>query len=159
MVGEVTRQADKTRQVTDAMQQKFEAIKAKVATAKTRPRVYWELDATDPAKPYSVGPGNFVSDLIAMAGGTNIFENVSAPFPQISSEQVVAADPEVIILSDAAYGITVDSVAKRPGWQALAAVTHQRVAPIDDNLVSRPGPRIVEGLEAVAKIIHPELFT
>jgi len=159
LVGEVTRQADKARQVTDAMQQKLEAIKAKVATAKTRPRVYWELDATDPAKPYSVGPGNFVSDLIAMAGGTNIFENVSAPFPQVSSEQVVAADPEVIILSDAAYGITVDSVAKRPGWQALAAVKQQRVAPIDDNLVSRPGPRIVEGLEAVAKIIHPELFT
>jgi iron complex transport system substrate-binding protein len=158
MVGKVTGQADKASQVTDAMQQKIEGIKAKLATVKTKPRVYWELDATDPAKPYSVGPGNFVNDLITMAGGTNIFEKVDSPFPQISSEQVVAADPEVIILSDAAYGITVDSVAKRPGWQALAAVKQQRVAPIDDNLVSRPGPRIADGLEATAKIIHPELF-
>ena len=72
--------------------------------------------------------------------------------------KLMAANPDVIILSDAAYGITVESVLKRPGWQAIAAVKQQRVAPIDDNLVSRPGPRIVDGLEAAAKIIHPELF-
>jgi iron complex transport system substrate-binding protein len=140
------------------MQAQFDAIKAKVAAATTKPRVFWELDATDPAKPYSVGPGNFVHDLINLAGGTNIFAQAESPFPQVSAEQVVAADPEVIILSDAAYGITIESVGQRPGWQAITAVKQQRVEPIDDNLVSRPGPRIVEGLEATAKIIHPELF-
>lgn len=158
LVGTVTGQGDKAHQLTDGMRQKLAQIKARVALANSRPRVYWELDGTDPAKPYSVGPGNFVDDLIALAGGANIFEQASSPFPQVSSEQIVAADPEVIILADAAYGVTMDSVAKRPGWQALAAVKQQHIAPIDDNLVSRPGPRIVDGLEAVAKIIHPELF-
>jgi iron complex transport system substrate-binding protein len=158
MVGQITGQTDEASQLTGAMKQKYEAIKAKVATATSRPRVYWELDGTDPAKPYSVGPGSFVGDLVGLAGGANIFEQASSPFPQVSAEQVVAANPEVIILADAAYGVTVASVMQRPGWQAIAAVKQQRVAPIDDNLISRPGPRIVEGLEAAAKIIHPELF-
>jgi iron complex transport system substrate-binding protein len=158
LVGQATAQVEPAAKVTTAMHDQLEALKAKLAAAKTKPLVYWELDATDPAKPYSVGPGNFVGDMIALAGGTNVFEKAGSPFPQVSAEQVVAANPDVIILSDAAYGITVDSVLKRPGWQVISAVKQRRVAPIDDNLVSRPGPRVVEGLEATAKIIHPELF-
>jgi len=158
LVGRATGHVDQAAQVTTAMHDQLAALKAKLAAAKEKPLVYWELDATDPAKPYSVGPGNFVGDMIALAGGRNVFEKAESPFPQVSAEQVVAANPDVIILSDAAYGITVDSVLKRPGWQVIAAVKQQRVAPIDDNLVSRPGPRIVEGLEATARIIHPELF-
>jgi len=158
LVGRATGHVDQAAQVTTAMHDQLAALKAQLAAAKEKPLVYWELDATDPAKPYSVGPGNFVGDMIALAGGRNVFEKAESPFPQVSAEQVVAANPDVIILSDAAYGITVDSVLKRPGWQVIAAVKQQRVAPIDDNLVSRPGPRIVEGLEATARIIHPELF-
>ncbi len=158
LVGQATSQAQPAAQVTTAMHDQLAALKAKLAGAKEKPLVYWELDATDPAKPYSVGPGNFVGDMLALAGGTNVFEKAGSPFPQVSAEQVVAANPAVIILSDAAYGITVESVLKRPGWQVIDAVKQQRVAPIDDNLVSRPGPRIVEGLAATARIIHPELF-
>ncbi|HJZ45848.1 MAG TPA: cobalamin-binding protein [Roseiflexaceae bacterium] len=158
LAGQATGQVDQAAKLTSAMKDKLETLKAKLAAAKEKPLVYWELDATDPTKPYSVGPGNFVGDLIALAGGKNAFDKVDSPYPQVSAEQVVAANPDVIILSDAAYGITVESVLKRPGWQAIAAVKQRRVEPIDDNLVSRPGPRIVEGLEAAAKIIHPELF-
>lgn len=158
LAGKVTGEADQAQRLADAMRQKLAALKSKLAIASTRPRVYWELDATDPSKPYSVGKGNFVGDLIAMAGGVNVFEQVESPFPQVSGEQVVAADPEVIILPDAAYGISVDSVLARPGWRSIAAVKQRRVEPIDDNMVSRPGPRIVDGLEATARIIHPELF-
>jgi iron complex transport system substrate-binding protein len=158
LVGQATGQAEQAKQLTTTMQDQLAALKATLATAKSKPLVYWELDATDPAKPYSVGPGNFVGDMLALAGGANVFAQAESPFPQVSAEQVVAANPDVIILSDAAYGITVESVLKRPGWQVIAAVKQQRVAPIDDNLVSRPGPRLVAGLEATAKIIHPELF-
>jgi iron complex transport system substrate-binding protein len=158
LAGQAAGRADQAAQITAAMKTRLETIKAMVATSTDKPLVYWELDATDPAKPYSVGPGNFVGDMIALAGGRNAFEKADSPYPQVSSEQVVAANPDVIILSDAAYGITVESVLARPGWQAIAAVKQRRVEPIDDNLVSRPGPRIVEGLEATAKIIHPGLF-
>ena len=158
LVGKATGQVEQAAQLTTTLQNQLAGLKAKLTAAKEKPLVYWELDATDPAKPYSVGPGNFVGDMIALAGGVNVFAQAESPFPQVSAEQVVAANPDVIILSDAAYGITIESVLKRPGWQIIAAVKQQRVAPIDDNLVSRPGPRIVEGLEASARIIHPELF-
>jgi len=158
LAGRITGQTDQAARVTGAMQTRLDALKATLATAKSKPRVYWELDGTDPSKPFSVGPGNFVNDLIALAGGSNIFQTASSAFPQVSAEQIVSANPEVIILSDAAYGISAESVGQRPGWQSIAAVKQQRVAPIDDNLVSRPGPRIVDGLAATAKIIHPELF-
>jgi len=158
LAGKITGHADQAAQLVGALKQKLDAIKAKVATAKTQPLVYWEIDATDPTKPFSVGPGNFVSDLITLAGGKNIFADIGSPFPQVSAEQVVAAKPAVIILSDAAYGVTADTVTQRPGWQAIPAVEQRRIEPIDDNLVSRPGPRIVDGLEATVKIIHPELY-
>ena len=158
LVGQMTGRVDKAKSVTDAMKQKIDAIKTKAATAKMKPRVYWELDATDPTKPYSVGPGNFVNDIITAAGGTNIFGKVNNPFPQVTSESIVAANPEIIIMSDAAYGVTVDSLMKRNGWQVILAVKNKTVHPIDDNLVSRPTARVADGLEAAAKLIHPELF-
>jgi iron complex transport system substrate-binding protein len=140
------------------MRQKLDALKGKLTTAKTKPRVDWELDATDPTKPFAVGPGNFVNDIITLAGGTNVFASATKPYTQVSAEQIIAAKPDIIIMSDAAYGITVDSLMKRKGWSVIAAVKNKNVHPIDDNLVSRPGPRIAEGLEAAARLIHPELF-
>ena len=79
-------------------------------------------------------------------------------YPQVSLEQIVLADPAVILLGDALYGTTPEIVAGRPGWSEIDAVTNNRVLPFDDNLVSRPGPRLVDGLEALAQAIHPELY-
>lgn len=158
LLGKATGTDAKAKAVTDAMKQRIDAVKAKIANAKTKPRVYWELDATDPAKPYTPGPGSFINDMITLAGGVNVAANAKATWAQISLEEVVAANPEIIILGDAAYGITVESVKARKGWSAISAVKNDKVMTIDDNLVSRPGPRVVEGLEAVAKLLHPELF-
>jgi cobalamin transport system substrate-binding protein len=158
LAGQITGTMAQAKELTDSMKQRVDAVKAKVAPAKTKPRVYWELDATDPTKPYTVGPGSFVDGIITLAGGVNIFADANSPYPQVSAEQVVAANPEVIILPDAAYGISVDSVLARPGWQDVDAVKNKHVYPIDDSIVSRPGPRVVDGIEATAKLIHPELF-
>ena len=158
LLGGVTGRGEQAKKLTDSMKQKLDSIKVKVAGTTTKPRVYWELDATDATKPYTVGPGNFINDIIALAGGVNVFADAKSPFAQVSVEQIIKANPEVIILSDAAYGVTVDSVVKRAGWSTLSAVKNNQVFPIDDNLVSRPGPRLVEGLEAAARLIHPEAF-
>lgn len=158
LAGQITGHAGEAKQVTDSMQQRVDAVKAKVAAATTKPKVYWELDATDPTKPYTVGPGTFVNDIITLAGGVNVFANASSAYPQVSAEQVIAANPQVIILPDSSYGISVDSVLARPGWQSIDAVKTKHVYPIDDSPVSRPGPRVVDGIEAAAKLIHPELF-
>jgi iron complex transport system substrate-binding protein len=158
LVGKATGTEARASQVTDAMGQKLKALKSKIANAKSRPRVYWELDATDPSKPFTPGPGSFIDDLITLAGGTNVAANTKSTWAQVNSEQVVASNPQVIIMSDVAYGISVESLKMRGGWAAIQAVKDDHVFPIDDSLVSRPGPRIVDGLEAAARLIHPEVF-
>lgn len=164
LVGKATGTEAKAKSVADALKQKVDAVKAKIANAQTKPRVYWELDATDPAKPYAPGPGSFISDIIPLAGGVSVTANAKSPYAQINAEEIIAANPDVIILSDSCtfYAnpgcVAVNSVKTRPGWLVINAVKNDKVLPIDDNLVSRPGPRITDGLEAAAKLIHPELF-
>lgn len=158
MVAKATKTDDKATSINGAIRSKVDSVKAKIANAKTKPRVYWELDATDPTKPYTAGPGSFLNDIITLAGGVNAAANAKSPYAQINSEEVIAANPDVIILSDFAYGTTVESVLARKGWSAINAVKNAQVYPIDDNLVSRPGPRLADGVEAAAKLIHPEVF-
>jgi iron complex transport system substrate-binding protein len=97
--------------------------------------------------------------LINLAGGQNLGAVLSGEWAQISQEELIVQNPDVILLGDALYGgITAESVAARPGWDGIAAVQNQRVEPFNDDLVSRPGPRMIEGLETLAKMLHPELF-
>ena len=91
------------------------------------------------------------------AGGYNIAGDIDG-YPQLGLEQVVAADPAFIILGDARYGVTPESIAERPGWENLSAVTNGNVVPFNDDLISRPGPRLVDALEELAKLMRPELF-
>ena len=157
IVAQLTGHEADAAQLIDDLKARVAAVDAKIATATEKPAVFYELDATDPAKPYTVGKGTFITLLIERAGGQNIAGDLDS-YPQLSLEQVVADDPDFIILGDSAYGITPESVASRPGWAGLSAVTNNQVFPFDDNLVSRPGPRLVDGLEALAKLLHPELF-
>jgi iron complex transport system substrate-binding protein len=143
--------------LTDSLKARVAAVDEKVMPLSSRPSVFYELDGTDPAKPYTAGGGTFITLLIDRAGGSNIAADIEG-YPQLSLEQVVAADPAFIILGDSAYGVTSESIAARPGWENLSAVKNDQIFPFDDNLVSRPGPRLVDGLEALAKLLRPELF-
>ena len=157
VVGALLGASSEAATLTAQIQTDWDALAAKVATVSTKPRVFWELDATDPSKPYTIGAGSFVNDLLVAAGAVNVFADVQNPYPQVSVEQVVAAAPDIIILADSLYGVTPDMVANRAGWDAIPAVKNNGVFAIDDNLVSRPGPRIVAGLQAVIAIVHPEV--
>jgi iron complex transport system substrate-binding protein len=132
--------------------------KAKMNADNEKPLVYYELDATDPSAPFTAGAGTFVDALITLAGGQNVGSSLDSPWAQISAEKLIELNPVIILLGDAAYGTTPESVAARPGWKTIDAVKNSNIYPLDDNLVSRPGPRLVDGLEALAKIIHPELY-
>jgi iron complex transport system substrate-binding protein len=76
----------------------------------------------------------------------------------MSLEALLVQDPAIILLGDAAYGVTPESLATRAGWDKLAAVQNNKIYTVDDNLISRPGPRLVDGLETLAKLLHPEVF-
>jgi cobalamin transport system substrate-binding protein len=141
-----------------ALRLRVEAVTAQMEQAEQKPLVYYELDATDPNAPYTSGPGTFVDLLIRSAGGVNFGAELSGEWVQVSVEELLSRQPDVLVLGDFTYGgVTAEQVRLRSGWDALTALQQNRVYTFDDNLVSRPGPRLVDGLEAMAKLLHPEL--
>jgi iron complex transport system substrate-binding protein len=136
-----------------AMKAEIDAITSAIASAgATPPRVFYELDATKEI--YGPADDSFVAEMIALAGGDPITTGSRTVF-SIPLETLVAADPEVIVLGDAAYGVTAEQVVARPGWGGMAAVTDGAIRPVDDVVVTRPGPRLVGGLRALARAIDP----
>jgi iron complex transport system substrate-binding protein len=140
------------------LKDRVEAVETTAATATEKPVVFYEVDATEPNKPWTAGTGTFIDTLITGAGGTNAGGG-TADYFQMSIEELVVQNPDVIVLGSATYGgQTPELVAARPGWETITAVQNNTIYTFDDNLISRPGPRIVDGLEQLAKLIHPELF-
>lgn len=144
--------------LVESLKARVQAVQTKIAPLSYAPLVFYELDGSDQAKPWTPGPNTFVSKLIGMAGGVNAGDVLGSDWAQISQEELIQQNPAVILLGDAAYGVTAEQVAQRPGWDAIQAVKDGNVLPFDDNLVSRPGPRMVDGLEMLAKLIHPGVF-
>ncbi|MFT3890081.1 MAG: cobalamin-binding protein [Anaerolineales bacterium] len=158
LVGQLTGHVEDANSLVESLKARVAAVDEKIAPLSSRVPVFYEIDASDPAKPYTYGPGSFGDLLISRAGGENIGSSLTDPYPQMSLEQVVAANPYAIILGDSMWGTTPDAVKSRPGWEGIDAVQNDRIYPFDDNLVSRPGPRLVDGLEQLAKLLRPELF-
>lgn len=157
LVAQLTGHAQEAAALIESLKARVAAVDEKIAPLSSRFSVFYELDGTDPSKPYTAGKGTFITQLIDRAGGFNIAAELDG-YPQLSLEQVVAADPAFIILGDARYGVTPESIAQRPGWENLSAVKNGQVLPFNDDLVSRPGPRLVDALEELAKLMRPDLF-
>jgi len=158
LVGKATGAEKEAEALVSEMRGRIAAVTEKASEVKERPSVFCEIDATDPSKPWASGPGSFMDAMIRLSGGTNVAADAESPWPQLSAEEIIAKDPDIIILADSKFGVTPESVRERPGWEVITAVKEGAIFDIDDDLISRPGPRIVDGLEAVARIIHPELF-
>ena len=118
------------------------------------PRVFYETGTSDVAV-YGIADKSVYQELIKLAGGDPITTGSDSNWEQ-STEALVAADPQIILLGDGAYGMTADAVAARPGWKALTAVKDGAITPVDDIVVTRPGPRLVDGLLVLAKALHPD---
>jgi iron complex transport system substrate-binding protein len=156
-VGSLSGQDGNAKTLVKTLMSRVAAVEKKAAAVKERPKVFYELDSTDPSAPYTVGPGSFPDTLINLAGGTNAASGLGTAWGQLSIEELLVQDPDVILLGDAAYGVTVESVAERSGWEALKAVQNGTIYPFDDDLMSRPGPRLVDGLESLFALLHPDL--
>jgi len=156
-VGQLTGHEAEASTLVDSLKERVTAVESKVAAGSTRPRVFYELDGSDPAKPWTSGAGTFIDLLITMAGGVNVAADLEGGWGQISQEALLVADPEFILLGDAAYGTTADQVTARAGWESMTAVKNGQILPFNDDTVSRPGPRLVDALEELVKLLHPEL--
>lgn len=157
-IGQLAGHAPEASALCRTLQNRVHSVEIKLKNIDTHPSVFYEIDATDSAKPWTTGPGTFMDVLIRKAGGTNAAAELTSPWAQISQEQLILTNPEIIILGDTAYGVSVESIAERPGWDVIRAVENQRVYPFDDDLSSRPGPRLIDALEQLAALIHPECY-
>ncbi|HHV55948.1 MAG TPA: cobalamin-binding protein [Firmicutes bacterium] len=152
-LGRLTGREAEARQLVAGLEQRIAAVREKTAKlpASRRPRVFVEI-WNDPLM--TAGPGSFIDELIGLAGGQNIAAGTGQAWPQVNPEWVVAQNPEVLILTLR----NRQEVVKRPGWSALAAVRQDRVYEVVPDPLVRTGPRLVDGLEQLARLLHPELF-
>ena len=152
LTGEVAGRSAQASAMVDRIRAEFESVRAAVAGLPT-PRVFYELDATGAI--YGPADKSFLAEMIRLAGGTPITTG-SADKYDISVERLIEQDPEVILMADAPFGVTAEQVAARPGWKVMTAVKNGQIRPIDDQTVTRPGPRLFLGLALLARTIHPE---
>jgi len=142
------------------LQERIAAVDLRLTTIKSRPRVMWGY-WSDPV--YTAGPGTMIGDLISRAGGVNVGDAASGTWPQVGLETILVWAPEIIITTYNPVG--VDSLAaevtrlrRTDGWQRVPAVLEGRLYFIEPDLLLRPGPRLVDAYEQVARLIHPSLF-
>jgi iron complex transport system substrate-binding protein len=166
LVGRATGAVKQAATVVATMQSEVNSVKKAVSRARTHPRVYYEIDATNPTQPYTVGPGTFIDEAIHIAGGRNIADGVTSCsgttcYPQLSLEAIVQKNPQIILYSvyERLYSnVTVDSVKSRSGWESISAVRSSKIYEFNDDVISRAGPRTAVGIRVLARLIHPEVF-
>ncbi len=154
LLGEATGHATDAARLIADMQAEVEEIRSEIGDVADAPTVFHEIDNTY----FTAGPGSFIADLYDILGAENIADATGQAFPQMSAEAIIEADPEVIILADEDAGESPDTVRARPGWDNISAVQNGRVHIVDPDIVSRPGPRLVEALRTLAAYLYPELF-
>ena len=157
-VGTLTGKTDQATTLIQSLVVRVEAVIAKLPAVTTHYNVYYELDATNPAMPYTARPGSYINTLLEKAGDHSVGASLGAPYAALPAQEVIAQNPGFILLGDTDYGVTVASVSARPGWSATDAVKNGRVFAFDDDTVSRPTARIVDAIENLAKLFHPDVF-
>jgi len=160
LIGEITGKSKAAARLVDDLSRRIQGITAKTAglTTEQRPRVLYAV-WYDPI--WTMGSDTFIDDLIWKAGGANIFSNDFEKSHVVSLEAIIVKNPQVIIASG--MGTTGDliynNIIKETRLMGVDAMSNSHVYKISDaNLIERPGPRVVDGLEEVARLIHPEIF-
>ena len=153
LLGSVTAREDEAAALVAEMQRRVAAAVERVVGL-TGPRVFYELTSDL----YTAAPESFPGALLAILGAQNIAAGSLSQYPQLTTEAVILADPEVVLLTDAEFGESAESVAARPGWSAVSAVVNGRIHPLDPDLVNRPGPRLAAGIEEMARLLYPDAF-
>ena len=156
VIGQLINREAEAGELSASVMAEAEGIAGLVANAE-QPTVFYELDSTL----YSVSPSSFVGEILARAGANNIVPDDLGDFPQLDPEFIVEANPDIIILADAPYGETVDSLTARPGWSALGAVESGKVYELsqeDIDAINRPGPRVGQAVRILAQLLHPDLI-
>ncbi|HEV8574500.1 MAG TPA: ABC transporter substrate-binding protein [Dehalococcoidia bacterium] len=152
LLGRIAARSEKAEEVAAEMQTRIDSVKKGLEESNGGPRVFHELDPSY----FTASPDTFIGDLYTELRAQNIAEGASEEYPQLSAEEIVKRDPEVIVFVDEVAGVNADAIAARPGWNQISAVKDGRICPVDSEILSVPGPRIVEGMEAIARCLYPD---
>jgi iron complex transport system substrate-binding protein len=160
-IGKLTGKVDQAKVLESALRERIADVTESVGKIPSgqRPKVLWgQLKAPM----YTAGPGSFIHDLITMAGGRNIASDTGIAWPQLGLETIVTRNPDIIIVSGQkpdAIEKDIDRLQQVAGWNSIDAIKNRRVYEISLDLLGRPGPRLVTGLESLAHLLHPGLFS
>jgi len=160
LVGKCTGKEDEASQLVTEIRDRISAITSETVnlTEAQRPRVFY-VQWHDPLK--TAGSGNRIHELIELAGGTNIAQDLSGISVTISLEAVIGANPEVIVAGvgmAAGEDSPLQLALTEPRLKGVDARINKQVYGMDNDLINRAGPRIADALELLAKMIHPEIF-
>lgn len=155
--GQITDHQTEAKKVTDQMKKELQQVTDAVKSVPNdqKKKVYIEFSPG-----YTVGKGEFMDEMISLAGGVNVAGDLTG-WQQINEENIIKANPDVILYAksvvDENNKTLADIIKSRSGWNAIKAIKDNRIVGLDDNLLSRPGPRVTQGLIEVAKAIYPDL--
>ena len=153
-IGNLTLRKNEAQAMADNIAERISAVVNMIPEKEHYPRVFYEID---PGL-FTVGPNSFIGNILDMLSVNNVALDTRNPYPQLSLEAIVEADPEIILLGDSKEfllnGITTEQVRARPGWGNITAVRNWEIHPFDDSLLSRPGPRLADGVEQLAELLY-----
>lgn len=144
--------------VSKDIRSRINTVSANLATLKEEEKLKVFYEVWD-APLMTAGPLSFTGQMMSLGGAVNIFSDAQGDYPQVSSEELLSRNPQVIISSDT-HGdkLSLEAMKEREGWQEIDAFKNGRVILLDGNIVSRPGPRIIDAIEMIASALYPELF-
>ena len=154
-IGSILNAGDKAETLLTTLHNRIQRVKSLIAPDTYRPGVFFQIGISPIV---SVGSETFLHELIVLAGGKNLADG-KTPYPRFSTEQVLALAPEIFIVTSMARQAVFEQVkAEWRRWPTMPAVRNERIFLVDSNLFDRPSPRLVDGLELLIKLIHPELL-
>jgi iron complex transport system substrate-binding protein len=151
-VGKVCGRGREARALASRLRARIGAISSRAVRSGPRPHVLYLLGLPG----FTAGKNSYLNDVIVLAGGINVAGGVDQAYPNLSSEAILAMNPDVLVVArDTPFGADVRA---REPWRSVAAVRNGRIlTPPNDDIIERPGPRVIEGLEWLAKALHPRL--
>ncbi len=154
-IGQVVNREKEAKQIAEEMKRRSQRV-IELTKDLPRPKVFIEIGD---APVVTVGKGSFADDLIRLAGGENIAGNEKEVYPRFGMEEILKRAPEVIVISSMnPKGDYQKILQEWNRWKTIPAVKNGRIHLIDSDLLDRPSPRIIDGLEELARVLHPERF-
>jgi iron complex transport system substrate-binding protein len=152
IIGRLTGQEAKSTAVVADFRRRREAVRQRAAAIKPANRlrvlyVLWD----EPLQ--TAGPGTFVGQMITEAGGVNLFADATQQYPTVSDEAVLTRNPNLVLAPDHGGAKLRDRLVGRPGWKELTAVKEGKIVTVTEDLLHRPGPRLIDGLERIEALL------